>query len=154
MPEEQSLKVYQEKPWRWEEDGMTVTRSTVWTAPGCHNGCQVYVYTDKDGKLIKVEGDPDSPFNQGRLCARCLAVDEVIYHPERIVNPMKRDPQFRGQHDKWEQCTWDEAYDLIEKSFKAIAEKYGAETIHFQRGTARDIMWQVGRLAYSVGSPN
>ena len=39
------LQEYQHpKPCQWEEDGLTVTRTTVWTAPGCHEGCGVLVY--------------------------------------------------------------------------------------------------------------
>ena len=36
--------------WRWYEDGYEVTRTSVWTGPGCHNGCGVLTYV-KDGKL-------------------------------------------------------------------------------------------------------
>ena len=41
--------------WRWYEDGYEVTRTSVWTGPGCHNGCGVLTYV-KDGKLEKIEG--------------------------------------------------------------------------------------------------
>lgn len=44
-------------PWKWEEDGMTVIRGTARSAPGCHNVCGILSYV-KDGKLVKVEGDP------------------------------------------------------------------------------------------------
>ena len=44
-------------PWTWEEDGMTVIRGTARSAPGCHNVCGILSYV-KDGKLVKVEGDP------------------------------------------------------------------------------------------------
>ena len=67
------------KPWRWEEDGLTVTRTASWSGPGCHNACGLLVYS-KDNKIIKVEGDPDSPFNQGRLCVRCLSLPKVVHH--------------------------------------------------------------------------
>ena len=43
--------VYHSKPWQYEEDGLTVTNTQAWTAPGCHIGCDVKLYTDKDGKL-------------------------------------------------------------------------------------------------------
>lgn len=140
------------KPWRYEEDGLTVTRSSVWSAPGCHEGCGVLVYTDKDGKIVDVEGDPEDPYNQGRLCPRCLAFKQVQYHPDRILYPMKRAGE-RGE-DKWERITWDEALDTCEREFKRIATTYGPEYIHGHRGTARDIMWQVGRLMNTMGSPN
>ena len=60
------------KELHWKEGDLTATRTTMWSGPGCHEGCQVIFYTDEDGKLVKVEGDPNSPFNQGRLCMRCL----------------------------------------------------------------------------------
>lgn len=44
------------KPWRYEEDGLTVTRTAVWSPPGCHPvGCGLKLYT-KDNKLVRVEG--------------------------------------------------------------------------------------------------
>ena len=40
-------------PWQWEEDGVICTRTGAWAAPGCHDGCGVIVYTDKEtGKFI------------------------------------------------------------------------------------------------------
>lgn len=143
-----------EKPWRWEEDGLTVTRTTVWSAPGCHEGCGVLLYTDKDGNYVKVEGDPENPFNRGRLCPRCFCVDEVMNHADRIIYPMKRAKEQRGNPDAWERITWDEALDICYNELKRIADTWGGWTIHFQRGTGRDVQWQVGRLAYAVGSPN
>lgn len=140
------------KPWQWQEGEYTVTRSSVWSAPGCHEGCGVLVTTDKNGKIVDIEGDPEDPYNQGRLCPRCLAFKQVQYHPDRILYPMKRSGE-RGEN-KWERISWDEALDTCEREFKRIAETYGPETIHGHRGTARDIMWQVGRFLYALQSPN
>ncbi|MDR1185737.1 MAG: molybdopterin-dependent oxidoreductase [Coriobacteriales bacterium] len=142
---------HDERPWQWEESGYTVTRTSSWTAPGCHEGCGVLLYT-KDGILEKVEGDPEDPFNQGRLCPRCFTLPTVLYHEDRIKHPMRRVGE-RGE-GKWEQISWSEALDICEREFKRIAEAYGPETIHFWRGTGRDIFWQVGRLAYAMGTPN
>ena len=47
-------------------------------------------YTDKDGNLVKIEGDPKSPIYNGRLCMRCLAVPEAVSHHSRLYNPLKR----------------------------------------------------------------
>lgn len=141
------------KPWQWQEGDTTVSRTTVWTAPGCHEGCGVLVRV-KDGKVVEVEGDPENPYNRGRLCPRCFAITDVMYHKDRIIYPMKRDRSQRGNPDAWERISWDEALTICHDELKRIADTYGAETIHFQRGTGRDVMWQVGRLAYAVGSPN
>lgn len=142
-------------PSTWEEDNYIVSRTTAWSAPGCHEGCGVLCYVDKEtGKLEKVEGDRENPFNQGRLCCRCLAAPEVGYCEERIGHPMKRDPSKRGDPDAWVQISWDEAFDLWESEFKRISEKYGPETIQAFVGTGRDILWEAQRLCYSMGSPN
>ena len=104
------------KPWKYQEGDFTVVRTSMWSPPGCHPvGCGLKLYVDKDGRLDHVEGDENSPITKGRLCVRCLALKDYIYNPSRVVHPMKRDPKYRGQHDKWEQCTWDEAYALIKE---------------------------------------
>ncbi len=141
----------EKKPWRWEEGGYTVTRSCAWSGPGCHNHCGVLLYT-KNGKLVKVEGDPENPFNQGRLCVRCLALPDVVNHPDRLKYPMKRVGK-RGEN-KWERITWDEAYDIIVENFNKIKAEYGAESVFFCRGTGRDIGFYISRLGVSFGSPN
>ncbi|MBN1538334.1 MAG: molybdopterin-dependent oxidoreductase [Anaerolineales bacterium] len=141
-----------EKIYQWQEGDYTITRSHAWSGPGCHDGCGVLLYT-LEGKLVKVEGDPDHPFNQGRLCARCLgAVPAVVNHEDRVRYPMKRIGK-RGENN-WERITWEEAYDLIEKQFTEIKQQHGAESVVFGYGTARDIFPQINRLAYSFGSPN
>lgn len=138
-------------PWRWEEDGYTVTRTTARSAPGCHNVCGILTYV-KDGKLVKVEGDPQDPYNQGRLCSRCLCIPDYVYHKDRILHPMKRAKEDRGK-DKFVQITWDEAYSIIEKEFKRVAETYGPDKIACCQGTGRDIH-QITRINACVGSPN
>jgi anaerobic selenocysteine-containing dehydrogenase len=129
-----------------------IIRSTAWSAgPGCHGGCGMKLHI-KDGKLVYVEGDEDHPWNQGRTCPKGLALTQYIYHPDRITYPMKR-VGARGE-GKWERITWDEAYDTIERRFKDIREKYGAESIIFAQGSGRDIGGPITMLAYSYGSPN
>jgi anaerobic selenocysteine-containing dehydrogenase len=145
--------VEHEKPWKYEEDGLTVTRGSAWSGPGCHDGCGVLLYTDSNGKLVKCEGDPENPYNQGRLCVRCLDVAEVTNHKDRLLYPMKRDRANRGK-DVFERITWDEALDLVYTEFTRIKNDYGPEQVAFCQGTGRDIAAYITRLAWSFGSPN
>ena len=140
-------------PWKYEEDGLKVTRGSAWTGPGCHIGCGVLLYTDQDDKLVKVEGDPENPFNEGRLCPRCLALPECTNHEDRLTYPMKRAREDRGK-DKWERISWDEALDTIAEKFIQIREESGPECVAFYQGTGRDIGSWITRLAWSYGSPN
>jgi anaerobic selenocysteine-containing dehydrogenase len=129
-----------------------VVRTTTWSAgPGCHGGCGVKLQV-KDGKLDKVEGDENHPWAQGRTCPRCLALTQYMYHPDRIMYPLKR-AGARGE-GKWERISWEEAYDTVEKRLKDIRSKYGAESVIFVQGTGRDIGGPITLLMYSYGSPN
>ena len=140
--------------WTWQEGEYTVYRNCQYTAPGCHNGCGVLHYV-KDNKLVKIEGDPKGALSNGRLCMRCLAMEEMVNHPFRIYNPMKRDPSKRGDAEAWEVISWDEAYDLYVEKAKKIQGKYGRHTFCILGGTGRNTTWQFAALATSVmKSPN
>ena len=142
----------QERPWRYEENGFDVTRGSAWSAPGCHLGCGVLIYS-KDGVVDHVEGDPANPYNQGRLCPRCCAVSDFVNHEDRVLYPMKRAREDRGK-DRWERITWDEALDTVERRFNEYKEQFGPESVIFMQGTGRDIAAYISRLAWSFGSPN
>ena len=143
-PREINDELYRDE-WQWQEGDLTVTRNTQWSAPGCHNGCGVLHYTDKDGNLVKIEGDPKSPIYNGRLCMRCLAVPEAVSHHSRLYNPLKRVGE-RGEN-KWEEISWDEAYDIIEEQYRDIEENWGTESIVVAHGTGRNATWQATAMA-------
>jgi anaerobic selenocysteine-containing dehydrogenase len=129
-----------------------IVRTTTWSAgPGCHGGCGVLAHI-KDGKLVKIEGDREHPWNQGRLCARVLAMTQYVEHSDRLTKPLKRVGK-RGQ-GKWKEISWDEAFDLIEKRMKKIREDFGPESVIFTMGMGRDIGPWICMLAYAFGSPN
>lgn len=137
---------------QWQDGEYTCTRTTMWTGPGCHNGCGVVYYT-KNGKVEKVEGDPYNPFNLGKLCMRCLNYPEAANSQERLKWPLKRTGE-RGEN-KWERISWDEAYDIIVKEVRRIQKDYGPESIVAMEGTGRNVIWQVPYLCYAAfGSPN
>jgi anaerobic selenocysteine-containing dehydrogenase len=129
-----------------------IYRTTTWSAgPGCHGGCGVLAHV-KDGRLVKLEGDPEHPFNHGRLCARALAMTQYVHHPERLRRPLKR-AGARGE-GRWEEISWEAAFDLIEARMRAIRERYGPQSFVFNAGTGRDIYPWICMLAYAYGSPN
>jgi anaerobic selenocysteine-containing dehydrogenase len=127
------------KPWRYEEGGLTVTRTSVWSPPGCHPvGCGLKLYVDDSGRMVKVEGDENHPVTQGRLCPRCVALKDYVYSPDRIRYPMKRDPKKRGDADAWERIGWEEALDLIEERYRTLTGEFGRESMIIFTGTGRE----------------
>ncbi|MDR3052858.1 MAG: molybdopterin-dependent oxidoreductase [Coriobacteriales bacterium] len=148
-------KAYHEGEWQWEEDGYTVTRTHNYSGPGCHKSCGLLLYT-QGNELKKVEGDPLSAFVNGKLCMRCLAIDEMVNSPLRLKYPMKRERQYRGQADKFVRITWEEALDIAEAEVRKLDEEgLGRESIVVGHGTGRNISWQVPLMAGSAfGTPN
>ena len=136
------------------DDGTEIIRSCAWSPPGCHAvGCGLKLFV-KDGKLVKVEGDPDHPVTQGRLCVRCLDLVEYVNHPDRVLYPMKRAKEDRGK-DKWQRITWDEAYVIIKEETEKIWAKYGHESSVIFTGTGRlspSMCHMISDVA--LGSPN
>lgn len=99
-----------------------------------------------------MEGDKDSFFNSGEICVRGKALPEFIYHPQRIIRPLMRKGG-RGSNS-WEEISYKTAINIIAEKFSRIREKYGAESVVFCKGTARDIGGYLPRLCYGFGSPN
>ena len=85
----------------------------------CSTVCGIIGYV-KDGRVLKVEGNPNDPNSRGRLCARGQASLNHLYHPERLLFPMKRVGE-RGE-GKWKRISWDEALTEIADKLRAIRE--------------------------------
>jgi len=86
----------------------------------CPDTCALRV-TVRDGRAIKVSGDPDHPPTHGALCTKVSRYTERVYHPERLLQPLKRSgPKGSGQ---FVPVSWDEALDDIAARLKAIAAR-------------------------------
>src|SRR2546427_9141436 len=55
----------------------------------CPAGCGVLA-RNRDGRVVKLEGNPDHPVNQGALCIRGQAALQHVYHPDRFAGPQRR----------------------------------------------------------------
>jgi anaerobic selenocysteine-containing dehydrogenase/Fe-S-cluster-containing dehydrogenase component len=73
------------------------------TCRECAAGCGIQVKV-REGRALKIEGNPDSPINRGRLCARGQAALQGLYNPDRVTGPLQRNAA--GQLVA---TTWDDA---------------------------------------------
>ena len=72
----------------------------------------------KMGLAKKLEGNPQHPVNQGKLCARGQAGLQVLYHPDRITQPIKRSgPRGGGE---FQPITWDQALQELKTHLQAL----------------------------------
>ena len=76
--------------------------------PYCAVGCGQDVYV-KDGRVIQIEGDADSPINRGTLCPKGSASLSLVTHPLRVTKVRYRAPHAT----EWTDLALDEAMDMI-----------------------------------------
>jgi formate dehydrogenase major subunit len=106
---------------RTVKQGMRIADATVShsVCPYCAVGCGLVAYTRKNGnghaELLQIEGDPDSPINEGRLCPKGATAMELAVSRRRIPSPMYRAP---GASD-FKKVTWDFALDKLARNIKA-----------------------------------
>jgi molybdopterin-containing oxidoreductase family iron-sulfur binding subunit len=78
----------------------------------CAAGCGVTART-REGRAVKLEGNPDDPIGRGALCARGQASLQALYHPDRFRGPLRR------QAGALAPCTWDEAEETLARALEA-----------------------------------
>jgi anaerobic selenocysteine-containing dehydrogenase len=117
----------------------------------CHGGCGVLLHVEGD-RLVKVEGDRESPLNHGRLCPIGTVTLDLVYHPDRLKHPLRR-AGTRGS-GQWQRISWDQALDDISQRLLAIREEFGAEAIALGTGTGRHHIRWVSRFGHALGTPN
>ena len=101
-------------------DGATVSHTI---CPYCAVGCALLAYTKKsdNGKvqLLQIEGDPDSPVNEGRLCPKGASALHLATSRRRVESPLHREPGAT----EWKKISWDEALDILAKNIKASRDR-------------------------------
>jgi formate dehydrogenase major subunit len=86
-------------------EGAEIARSV---CPYCGVGCGQLVY-HRDGKLVSIEGDPESPVSRGRLCPKGADSYELLTHPGRLARVLYRRPY----STEWEELELEAAIDRI-----------------------------------------
>src|SRR3989475_13003041 len=109
--------------------------------PYCAVGCALIAYTKEvNGKtqLLQIEGDPDSPVNEGRLCPKGATAMQLATSSRRVENPLYRAPG----SDKWQQITWDDMLTKLAQRIKDardasfVAQDASGNTVNRTEGIA------------------
>lgn len=117
----------------------------------CHGVCQVLVHLEGD-RVVKITGDPESPVSRGYLCPKGAASAELLYHPDRLLHPLRRAGK-RGEN-RWRRISWEEALEEIAERFAAIKAESGSEYVAVGQGTGRPLIEFTVRFANAFGTPN
>ena len=112
----------------------------------------------EDGRFVALEPDPAHPTGKA-LCAKGRAAPELVYHPDRLLYPLKRTRPKGDPDPGWQRISWDEALDTIATRLKQIAAEHGPESVVFSvvspsTSASDDSTVWIQRLMNAFGSPN
>ena len=116
----------------------------------CPAGCGVHVKV-REGRPIKVEGNPDHPVNGGALCARGQASLQGLYNPDRIRSPMRR----VGETDEFEPISWDDAEAMLAERIQRLRTAGQADRVYLMTdGAVGSLDRLFDQWMGAIGSPN
>jgi anaerobic selenocysteine-containing dehydrogenase len=123
----------------------------------CISRCGAIAVVEND-RFVALQPDPSHPTGQA-LCAKGRAAPELVYHPDRLLHPLKRTRPKGDADPGWQQITWNEALDLTATRLRHIAAESGPESVVFSmvsQSTSAIVdsnAW-IQRLMHAFGSPN
>ncbi|MBS1109500.1 MAG: dehydrogenase, partial [Anaeromyxobacteraceae bacterium] len=88
----------------------------------CEATCGITVQLE-EGRVTGIRGDRDDPFSRGHVCPKAAALPDVMNHPDRIREPMRR------IGDRWEPVSWDEALAEAADRITAIQRTHGRNAV-------------------------
>jgi anaerobic selenocysteine-containing dehydrogenase len=123
----------------------------------CVSRCGAIAVVD-DGRFVALEPDPGHPTGKA-LCAKGRAAPELVYHPDRLLHPLKRTRPKGDADPGWQTIAWDEALDLCAAHLKRLADDHGPESVVFaiaspSTSASIDSLPWIERLMRAFGSPN
>ena len=96
----------------------------------CHHDCPdtcAWEVTVRDGVAVQLRGDPNHPFTDGQLCPKVNPFLDRVYHPDRLMRPLRRvGPKGEG---RFEPIDWDAAIAEIADRIGAAVARHGGETV-------------------------
>ena len=118
----------------------------------CIANCGVIAHV-KNGRVIRLEGDPVDPMSKGKLCAKGLSGISALYHPNRNKYPLIRVGKRGG--GRWRRASWDEALGLIADKLMQVKNDFGAEYVFCTTGGGGNPeIWSIARFCNIFGTPN
>jgi anaerobic selenocysteine-containing dehydrogenase len=114
------------------------------TCAQCDAGCSINGRV-REGRVLKLEGNPDSAINKGKMCGLGQASVQHHYNPDRVREPLLRNG------DKGETITWEKAYALIAEKLNGVK---GEEIAFLSGGVSGHLKVLLGNYLDSLGTKN
>jgi molybdopterin-containing oxidoreductase family molybdopterin binding subunit len=135
-----------------------MTQEDCWiptTCGVCYSVCALKVHR-VNGTVIKIEGNPDSSTNQGKLCPRGVSGIMTLYNPHRVDVPLKRTNPEKGLRvdPGWVEISWEEALDTIAARLEKISQEDPRKLLLTGTVTTQDEVPFAKIFAMAFGTPN
>ncbi|MCF0143148.1 MAG: molybdopterin-dependent oxidoreductase, partial [Parasporobacterium sp.] len=118
----------------------------------CIANCGVLAHV-KNGRVVKLEGNPVDPMSRGKMCAKGLSGIQALYHPNRNKYPLERVGERGG--GKWRRISWNDALTKIAEHLMSVKERFGAEAVFCSTGGGGNPeIWSIARFCNIFGTPN
>ncbi len=136
---------------------MTETTEIATYCPLCVSRCGALAQME-EGRFVGLRADPSHPTGQA-LCIKGKVAPEIVYHPRRLLHPMKRTRPKGDADPGWTRITWEEALETAARRLKELAAAGGPECVAFNSASPStsalsDSFDWLGRLRRAFGSPN
>lgn len=102
--------------------------------PYCAVGCGTLISV-RDGKVINIEGNPDSPINKGTLCPKGAASFQLAVNPNRRTKALYRRP---GAGD-WEEIALEKAMDMVAERVKTTRDATWVDTVKVKNADGLEV---------------
>ena len=96
----------------------------------CHHDCPdtcAWEVTVRGGVAVNLRGDPTHPFTDGQLCPKVNPFLDRVYHPDRLLRPLRRSGS-KGA-GRFEPISWDTAIAEIAERISTAVARHGGETV-------------------------
>ena len=123
------------------------------TCKMCNNGCALLVHVE-EGHVSNVIGNPDSPKNWGRMCAKGKSGILTHYNLNRVTTPLKRTNPEKGigVDPSWQEISWEEAIDTVATKLLKIVDEDPRKVYLQTWGMYHSGEW-LGALRGAIGTP-
>ncbi|MCO5203767.1 MAG: molybdopterin oxidoreductase family protein [Anaerolineae bacterium] len=105
---------------------MTTTKIYGACPHDCPDTCGVITEVEQ-GRAVKFYASSDHPVTAGWLCAKVRPYLDHVYHPDRLLHPLRRSGAKGG--GEWQRISWAEALGEIGERWRAVIDQHGAEAI-------------------------
>ncbi len=111
----------------------------------CEATCGLLL-TIENGEVTGARGNPDDPLSRGHICPKGVAIGDIHADPDRLRRPVRRIGE--GADARWEEISWDEAFDLVADRLAATIRDHGDDALAIYLGNPN--VHSLGSMTHGV----